>query len=184
MQHREYDLPAPGAGCGWLTGMPEETHFTSTLATKRMAADCLFRDRADRLLVLEPTYKPTWDMPGGVVEAGESPRRAAQREVREELGLDMEPGELIAVDWISRNGDFTELVAFLFDGGVLTPTEIDQIVVDPSEVRGYRFVSLDEAGRLLDAEQFARVVTALTAGPSASTVYLENGYPPGSAVLT
>jgi 8-oxo-dGTP pyrophosphatase MutT (NUDIX family) len=110
-----------------------------------MAADCLFTDQADRLLVLEPPYKPTWDIAGGVVEGDESPRLAAQREVREELGLTVEPGELLAVDWQSRSGDFTEMVAFLFDGGVLAAAEIDQILIEPSEVRSIRFVTLDEA---------------------------------------
>ena len=160
--------------------MPDDVHFTAKLPTKRMAADCLFTDQADRLLVLEPPYKPTWDIAGGVVERDESPRFAARREVREELGLTVEPGELLAVDWQSRSGDFTEMVAFLFDGGVLAPAQIDQILVEPSEVRSIRFVTLDEAERLLDAELFARVAAGLKARKSAATVYLENGFPPRS----
>jgi 8-oxo-dGTP pyrophosphatase MutT (NUDIX family) len=81
------------ATCGWLANVPDDVHFTAKLATKRMAADCLFTDQAGRLRVLEPTYKSTWEIPGGVVERDESPRLAAQREVREELGLSVEPGE-------------------------------------------------------------------------------------------
>lgn len=158
--------------------MPDEAHFTARLPAKRLAADCLFRDQKGRLLVVEPTYKPTWDIPGGGVEADESPRRAAQREVEEELGLNVEPGALIAVDWLSRDGDFTEVVAFLFDGGVLTPTEIDRIVVEPSEIRSYKFVEREEAARLLDLEQFARVDAGLKAGTAAATAYLENGASP------
>jgi len=90
----------------------------------------MFRDQEGRVLVLEPRYKPTWDMPGGGVEADESPREAARREVREEFGLDIEPGDLLAVDWVSRADDFTEVIAILFDGGVLTSTDIDQIVLE------------------------------------------------------
>lgn len=131
------------------------------------------------MLVLEPTYKPTWDLPGGVVEADESPWRGAQREVREEIGLDVEPGALIAVDWKCRDGGFTEVVALLFDGGVLAADDIDRIVADPGEVRSHRFVSLGEAERLLDAEQFARVVAGLAARRSGATAYLENGRRPG-----
>lgn len=157
--------------------MSEESHFTTTLPTKRMAADCLIRDQEGRILVLEPTYKPTWDMPGGCVEANESPREAARREVREETGLDIEPGDLLAVDWIPRSGDFTEVVAFLFDGGVLTSSEIDLAVLDPTEAHSCRFVSLDAAGSLLDSGQFARLVAAYTSSPSGSTTYLEEGHP-------
>lgn len=148
---------------------------------KRMAADCLFTDEAGRLLVVEPTYKPTWDIPGGGVEVDESPRHAAQREVREELGLQIEPRDLIAVDWLPRDGDFTEVVAFLFDGGVLSPAARSQIVVDPSEIRSYRFVVLEEAGQLLDAEQFARVQAGFMAPAGSSIAYLESGSPPCGA---
>ncbi|MEU4294246.1 NUDIX hydrolase [Kribbella sp. NPDC026596] len=146
-----------------------------------MAADCLFTDEAGRVLVVEPTYKATWDLPGGLVERDESPRAAAQREVREEIGLVVEPGELLAVDWVSQSGDFTEIVAFLFDGGVLAPADIDRIVPDPTEARSFRFATLDEAGQLLDAGQFARVAAALEARASATTTYLENGSPSRSS---
>ena len=128
--------------------------------------------------MLEPPYKATWDLPGGVVERDESPRLAAQREVREEIGLPVEPGDLLAVDWISHSGDFTEIVAFLFDGGVLSPADIDRIVIDPAEVKSFRFATLAEAEQLLDAEQFSRVVAALKTRGSAT--YLENGSPPRS----
>ena len=147
------------------------------MPTKRLAADCLLTDEAGRLLVLDPPYKVTWDIPGGIVEVDESPRRAAQREAHEEIGLDIEPGELLVVDWKPRDGDFTEVVALLFDGGALTAPDIDRIVVEPSEVRGYRFVELDEAATLLDAELFARVAAGLAARASGRIAYLENGVP-------
>jgi 8-oxo-dGTP pyrophosphatase MutT (NUDIX family) len=153
----------------------DDVHFTAKFPAKRMAADCLFTDQTGRLLVLDPPYKPTWDLPGGAVERDESPRRAAQREVQEELGLVVEPGALLAVDWVPQSGDFTEVVAFVFDGGVLTPSEIDRIALDPSEASTFRFVLLTEAERLLDANQYARVAAALNARALSTTAYLENG---------
>ncbi len=152
-----------------------DAHFTSGMPTKRLAADCVFTDEAGRLLVLDPPYKGTWDIPGGIVEVDESPWRAAQREIHEEIGLDIEPGRLLVVDWKRRYGDFTEVVAMLFDGGTLSAQDIDRIMLDPSEVRGYRFVELAEAGMLLDAELFTRVSTGLAARASGRTEYLEDG---------
>jgi len=105
------------------------------------------------------------------------PREAARREVREEIGLDIEPGDLLAVDWVSSAGDFTEVVAFLFDGGVLTSTEIDRIVLESSEARSCRFVPLADAESILDSGQFARLIAAHSAGPAGATAYLENGHP-------
>ena len=152
-----------------------DAHFTSRMPTKRLASDCVLTDEAGRLLVLDPPYKSTWDIPGGIVEVNESPWRAAQREVHEEIGLNIEPGRLLAVDWKPRERDFTEVVALLFDGGTLTAQDIDRILLDPSEVRGYRFVELAEAGVLLDAELFSRVSIGLAARASGRTEYLENG---------
>ncbi|MFB6720447.1 NUDIX domain-containing protein [Kribbella sp. NPDC056345] len=161
--------------------MSEQIHFTAKLPTKRVAADCLFIDRAGRLLVLEAPYKSTWDLPGGMVEKDESPRLAARREVYEEIGLSVEPGALLAVDWVPQTGDFTEIVAFLFDGGVLAPGDIERIVIQPAEVSSFRFVTLAEAERLLDAEQFARVAAGFAARELAQTAYLEAGRAPRSA---
>lgn len=52
-------------------------------ARKRIAADVLIRDEAGRVLLVDPTYKDGWDLPGGMVEANESPRAAAARELGE-----------------------------------------------------------------------------------------------------
>jgi 8-oxo-dGTP diphosphatase len=60
----------------------------------------LFRDEDGRVLLVDPVYKPTWDLPGGAVEKEESPHAACRREVAEELGLDRPPGRVLVVDWI------------------------------------------------------------------------------------
>ena len=43
-----------------------------------MAAGALFRDGAGRPLLVDPVYKDTWDLPGGAVEAEESPHAACR----------------------------------------------------------------------------------------------------------
>lgn len=55
-------------------------------------------DEAGRLLCVRLNYaSKRWTTPGGRVEAGESPTEALKREVLEETGLVIEPGELLGV---------------------------------------------------------------------------------------
>lgn len=54
-----------------------------------------------RVLLVDPIYKPDWDLPGGMAEANEPPADAVRRELREELGLDLQVGDLLCVDWVS-----------------------------------------------------------------------------------
>ena len=55
--------------------------YVAGLTRRRMAAGVLLRDCAGRVLVVEPSYKPNWELPGGAVEADESPWAAATREL-------------------------------------------------------------------------------------------------------
>lgn len=48
-------------------------------------------ERSDgRILLVKAAYRWRWGMPGGLMDAGESPAEAALRETREETGLDIE----------------------------------------------------------------------------------------------
>jgi 8-oxo-dGTP pyrophosphatase MutT (NUDIX family) len=51
---------------------------------------CVLTD-GEKVLLVRHTYGPrVWDLPGGSVKAGESPADTATREMREELGLDVD----------------------------------------------------------------------------------------------
>jgi len=54
----------------------------------------------DRVVLVRRGHAPLagkWSIPGGVLEVGETLRKAVVREVREETGLTIEPGELLGV---------------------------------------------------------------------------------------
>ena len=54
-------------------------------------------------IILKPTYKNHWLLPGGVVEANESPRQACIREVKEETDIDCQLTRLLCIDYKERS---------------------------------------------------------------------------------
>ncbi|MCK7624753.1 NUDIX hydrolase [Streptomyces sp. RS10V-4] len=149
-------------------------------------AGVIFRDTEDRLLLVEPNYRDTWLLPGGTIEsdAGESPRQAARRETLEEIGLDIEPGPLLAVDWV-RSRARPPLVSYLFDGGVLNAEQCAAIRLQEEELLSWRLLPWEEAGALLADDLRLRVRAALDAletgrGPAE----LEDGLPPAGRTAT
>jgi 8-oxo-dGTP diphosphatase len=146
-----------------------------TQPRKRVSADVLFRDEAGRILLVDPQYKPDWDLPGGMAEANESPLGAARREVAEELGIDYRGGRLLVVDWVGPHGPWDDSLAFIFDGGVLREPDRVGIRLLDGELNGYRFVPPDEAGQLLRPYVESRVRDALAAAEDGIVRYLHNG---------
>ncbi|MFD7923540.1 NUDIX domain-containing protein [Streptomyces sp. NPDC059740] len=143
-------------------------------------AGVVFRDAAGGLLVVEPGYRDTWLLPGGTIEAdtGETPRQAARRETAEEIGLDIEPGPLLVVDWVSGERR-PPLVSYLFDGGVLSAGQLAAIRLQEEELLSFRVLPVDEALALMSPGLARRVRAALTAADSGrGAVELEDGLPP------
>ncbi|MEU4764429.1 NUDIX hydrolase [Actinosynnema sp. NPDC023794] len=134
------------------------------------ASGALFLDELGRVLVVEPTYKDHWEIPGGVVEPGETPREACAREVLEELGLAVEPGPLLVVDW-APSGE-QDRVLFLFDGGSLGSATIR---LQASELRDHRYIEPAEVPDALIPRLARRVSAALDARERGVTLYLEHG---------
>lgn len=147
----------------------------------RVAAGVLFLDETDRVLLVVPSYKDFLDLPGGYVEPGESPLTAAQREVREELAIVPTVGRLLVADWRhdSADGEGGEKLLFVFDGGQLTPTELDNVNVDGDEIVGYRFHALPHLDAVTIPRLVNRINHAVAAHHDGTTRYLENGEPAG-----
>jgi len=139
------------------------------------SAGALIFDRAGRLLILKPTYKSGWTIPGGVMEAdGETPWQACQREVREECGLEVRSGRLACVDFRKPRPGRPGGLRFLFDCGVIGSAGLGAITLQPEEISEHRLADLQTALGLLRGPVRRRVKAASRA---AGFVYLEEGRP-------
>ncbi|MFF4850601.1 NUDIX domain-containing protein [Streptomyces sp. NPDC001194] len=101
------------------------------------SAAAIVRDEQGRVLIVNPVYKERWNLPGGHIEEGELPTAAARREVREEIGLDLEIGDLLVTAWVTRaEGSH---VFYVFDGPRLSPEQQQAITLQESEIGEIRF---------------------------------------------
>jgi 8-oxo-dGTP diphosphatase len=143
------------------------------------SAGALIVDPAGRLLILKPTYKKGWTVPGGQIDAdGESPWEACRRETLEECAIVVQRGRLVCVDFLHPRPQRPGGVRFLFDCGPVDDAAISSITLQVQEIAEHRFVELSEALELLSGPLRRRVSQAVAAD---GFVYLEDGRPVSSA---
>ncbi|TQN31706.1 ADP-ribose pyrophosphatase YjhB (NUDIX family) [Haloactinospora alba] len=155
-----------------------EREFYDALPRSRGAATALLRTGDGRVLVVNPTYKPGWGMPGGVVEQGESPLAACRRECREELGFVPRLWGLVGVDWLPPDvsPDQRPATIFVFAGG-LEQEDLGRVRLPEEELSEATLLWPEELGDYLNASVARRITQSVRAASHGSTVYLEHGFP-------
>jgi 8-oxo-dGTP pyrophosphatase MutT (NUDIX family) len=139
------------------------------------SAGALIFDEIGRLLVLKPTYKAGWTIPGGQVEAdGETPWEACRREAREEAGVTIDSGRLACVDFLRPRQGRPGGMRFLFDCGVLEAEKLNQVQVQAGEIAEFAYLPAAQALELLSGPLRRRVRAALS---TRACQYLEDGKP-------
>jgi 8-oxo-dGTP pyrophosphatase MutT (NUDIX family) len=149
--------------------------LNSFLPRKRAIAQMLVRDHDERVLMCQLTYKRDWDLPGGVVEVGESPQLAVSREVSEELGLEIKAGGLVLTDWLPAWSGWDDAICLVFDGGTHARSLLDEVVREEREIRHAAFCTLDEVRERAAEFTTRRVEAALASLRDGGTAYTESG---------
>ena len=104
-----------------LEGMPRH-------AERRPGAALILTRRSSKLR----SHPGQWALPGGRIDPGETPEQTALREMREEIGLDLEEGAVLGRldDFITRSGFIMQPVVIWAGGGrefVANADEVDSI---------------------------------------------------------
>jgi RimJ/RimL family protein N-acetyltransferase/ADP-ribose pyrophosphatase YjhB (NUDIX family) len=149
--------------------------LNSFLPRKRAIAQMLVRDPDERVLLCRLTYKNDWDLPGGVVEVHESPQLAVSREVAEELALDIKADSLLLTDWLPSWSGWDDALCLVFDGGVHDAQILDQMIVQPREIRTAEFCTLDQVRERCADFTARRVESALANARGDGPTYTESG---------
>lgn len=147
----------------------------ATLPLKRVIVQGMVHDGDGRVLLGELTYKRDWDLVGGVAEPAESPVDSLVREVREELGVDLPVGDLLAVDWLPPYRQWRDALLLVFDLGV-HPDLLERVVLQPTELAAVHWCTAEEAQARV-APYVHRLLLSLRDAreAGAATVFLEDG---------
>ncbi|RLV57061.1 NUDIX hydrolase [Aeromicrobium phragmitis] len=113
------------------------------LPRKRVIGQGLLRDERGRYLLCELTYKREWDLPGGVVEVGESPATGLVRELHEELGIAVEVQQLVTMNWLPPWRGWDDACLFVFDLGTVSSEAVQAMALQRSEIKAVHWCDLD-----------------------------------------
>ena len=117
-------------------------------------------------------------IPGGIIDDNESPRQAAARETKEEVGINIIECQFLSVDYVSNETEKGESLQFIFYGGKLKPAQINKIRINNDEIVEYKFADIKEAIKLFGGPErnlVKRILHSLKAIKSKNAVYSENG---------
>ncbi|MFH9725817.1 NUDIX domain-containing protein [Streptomyces sp. NPDC017254] len=170
-----------------------DEEYGTLRASGALWAGCsvLITDQRGHVLVQHVDYLDTCLLPGGAVDKGEPPARAAARELQEELGVTLTVDRGLAVDWVSVGSvgapasmRFPGELLHVFDGGTWSDERIAAVRLPDHEITGIEFVEPAGLPGLLAPRDARRALAALRARINAGgAVLLEDGHPIAPTVL-
>lgn len=130
--------------------------------------------RDGEVLLVQPAYKPDWEIPGGVVENDESPAATIVRELKEELGIDAHPNRLLVIDWQAGSEEYTEALNLIFEVNLAQESE-KLFRLPPDELCSDQFVKPNHFDHFLVNRLASRVRLAIQASVNGQTIYTQGG---------
>lgn len=155
--------------------------FTSVMNSvtprKRLIAHALLVDGAGRIALCRTSFKEDWEFPGGIVEPGESPRVGCEREIVEEMGIEVVLDRVLAIDWLRPHLGWEDATELIFGAPPLTDAQVAAVRADGQEILAIHWLEPSEAERHLAPFAVGRLRGALAGLADGRTRYLEGGSP-------
>lgn len=134
----------------------KKEHWLLSQHARPSSAVLILEDDDERALIVKANYKAHWTFPGGMIDAGETPKQAALREVAEEVGLTINAGD-VQFGWTAaRHSVVADTYQFIFTA-TLHPGVTDHIILQASEIDDWRLVSKSEV--LSETGRYAKTVS-------------------------
>lgn len=122
----------------------------------------LIHDRKRRVLLIKRKFEPNkgkWSLPGGLLETGETLIEAGKREVREELGVEIEVERLFQVsEEIIKDSEAKTRLHFVLVDYLATLTPAGASITLNEESESFGWFGAEEVGSLDTSESTRRIV--------------------------
>jgi 8-oxo-dGTP diphosphatase len=153
----------------WVPSRVLERTVRLTGPSYTLGAACRI-ERDGQVLLVQTAYRRAWGMPGGLLKRHESPADGVRREVREEVGVDIDlVGEpIVVIDSDNR------LVDFLFRGELAGDATVDQVHPASTEIASVCWFPLDDVGRVVGGpDRMGEKLASYDRHPHGGLVFLE-----------
>ena len=143
-------------------------------SSKPVAVAALIRDDVGGVLIVKPSYRDDWALPGGAAEPGEGPKEACERELSNALGVRLPLSRLLCLDYESEDDRTPDSLTFVFDGGQATAEQIMDIALPENRLSAFEFAAPSVAVERLTRPLGRCLRYALAAQLNRQVMYLEN----------
>jgi nucleoside triphosphatase len=114
----------------------------------------IVNEKEEILLVRSYKWGTRYTVPGGHIELGERSEAAVKREIKEEVGLDVEPVKLLLVQEAIYPQDYIKHEHYIFLD-YLCRTNSSEVTLDGKEIQEYLWATPTDATQL-NLESFTR----------------------------
>jgi 8-oxo-dGTP diphosphatase len=143
----------------------------TNIAAPEASAHAVLIDERGWVLIVQPSYKRRWHLPGGYVHVGETPTKAVARDVFEEIGIRPELRGPVAVSWAPHGG--ADRLLFTY-AGRLTEKLRQAVRIDGAEIIGWTTLGPERLEERLHPRVAERIRTSIKVVGCGQMQYVEH----------